>query len=74
MARQDLEKVTIRLYTGDKEKINALFPTIGHNKMIRKLIRRTLKHIEEKINREEGMRMNKSLDINIDIKELDEDE
>lgn len=50
MARKNeigLEKVTIRIFKGDLEAINRYYPTTGHNVVIRKLIRKHLRKMEE---------------------------
>ena len=48
MAREDLEKVTLRLTRGAKEKINGFFPTVGYNIVIRKITDNFIKKIEER--------------------------
>lgn len=50
MARKNeigLEKITIRIFKGDVEALNRYYPTTGHNVVIRKLIRKHLRKMEE---------------------------
>ena len=47
-AREPLEKVSIRLFKGDKARLDDLFPQAGHNRVIRELVRRTIRQIEER--------------------------
>jgi hypothetical protein len=48
MAREDLEKVTIRLNRGHAQKLDDFFPSVGYNKVIRTLVANFLKGVEEK--------------------------
>ena len=64
MAKQDFEKVTIRLTRGAKDRINELYPNIGYNKVIRTLVDNFVKQIEEKINQDSTCD-----DVNIDMEE-----
>ncbi len=48
--KEDLEKVTVRLHTEDKGDIDEFYPTLGHNKVIRKLVSNHLKQLREKLN------------------------
>lgn len=54
MAKKDAEKVTIRLFRGDKDRLAELFPTIGYNGVIRQLVRNFIKGVEEKAQRQAG--------------------
>ena len=45
---ENLEKVTIRLFAGDAERLQAYFPTVGYNRAIRTHIHRLLKHLDER--------------------------
>jgi len=47
--RRQLEKVTLRLYLGDKERVTSYFPEMGHTKAIRELIHRTLRKLDEEL-------------------------
>ena len=42
----ELIKVTIRLYVGDKERLDELYPEQRHNFIIRELIHKHIKKIE----------------------------
>jgi hypothetical protein len=48
--KQDLEKVTIRLHEGDKDILEKYYPRSGYNPVIRQLVRRHIKQLEEKFN------------------------
>lgn len=48
MSEQEKEKITIRTFRGDKEKLNAMFPGIGYNKAMRHIIHSFIKGVEEK--------------------------
>ena len=43
---EPMEKVTIRLFVGDKDRVQAYYPTAGHNEVIRKLVRKHLKMLD----------------------------
>ena len=45
-----LEKISIRLYEGDKDAINALYPVQGHNAVIRKLVNDHIKQVKYVVN------------------------
>lgn len=56
---EELEKVTIRLFNGDKDDIMAFYPKLGYNKAIRILVRkhvRALKELESQRSPENGQR------------------
>jgi hypothetical protein len=65
MAKIEQEKITIRLFRGDKDKLSNLFPEVGYNKAIRFLVRNFIKSIEEKAQSRLGQ--NKTPDIEIDL-------
>ena len=44
----DLEKVTLRLFKGDRERVQKFFPGVDYNVAIRNIISKTLKGLEEK--------------------------
>lgn len=46
--KSDLQKVTIRLYTGDKDDLDSLFPRLGYNKVIREHVRRLVTIMKER--------------------------
>lgn len=45
---KELEKVTIRLEKGQRERLNSLYPSLGYTKVIRALVQRHLREIDEK--------------------------
>lgn len=45
---EDLEKVTIRLFRGDAEKLSQIYPNVGYNEAIRKIVRNHIRTIEER--------------------------
>lgn len=51
MAKDDFEKVTIRLTRGAPDKLALYYPTVGYNKVIRTLVDNFIKGIEEKSSR-----------------------
>jgi hypothetical protein len=44
--RDDLETVTLRLYSGDKDIISSYFPKQGYNRVIRKLVRKFINQLQ----------------------------
>jgi len=46
---EDLVKVTIRLYDGDKEELDEFYPSLGHNRVIRDLVRKHIRLLRERI-------------------------
>jgi hypothetical protein len=50
----DLEKISIRIFRGDKERLDEEYPALGHNKVIRHIIRRHIKGLDERQNRIQG--------------------
>lgn len=64
MANDDLEKVTIRLTRGAKEELQAMFPNVGYNIVIRKLTDNFIKGVKEKASRNI-----KGSDITVEINE-----
>lgn len=59
---QDLEKVTVRLNRGDKDKLSEYFPDLGYNKVIRVMVSNLIKKTEEKVN-ESYKPQSKQIDI-----------
>lgn len=77
MARdQNTEKVTIRLFRGDKDKLQSMFPGIGYNKVLRHLAHNLIKGVEEKAQRRSQSSTPQDVMINIDtmIEEAKHDE
>jgi len=50
--RAKTEKLSIRLYEGDKERLAAYYPELGYTKAIRELVHRTLRRMDERLNQE----------------------
>ena len=50
--KEDLEKITIRLHSGDKEELEEYYPQLGHNKVIRSLVRSHIKQLRAKLEQE----------------------
>lgn len=42
------EKVVIRLYRGDKDRLAAAYPTVGYNVVIRTLVSKHLRKLDER--------------------------
>ena len=53
MIERPTEKVTIRLFVGDKEELQKLFPHVGYNKPIRHLIHNFIRRVGEKAMRKQ---------------------
>lgn len=49
-AKQDLEKVTIRLKTGHAQELNEFYPSMGYNRVIRDIVENHLKKLRERLN------------------------
>lgn len=45
---QNLQKVSIRLFRGDKDRLDAYFPQLGYNAAIRLIVRKALRALDEK--------------------------
>lgn len=60
---QDLEKVTVRLNRGDKNKIETFFPEVGYNRIVRALVSDFIKKVEEKAQRTIGKIATPEIDI-----------
>ena len=45
---ESLEKVTLRLFTGDIARIKEYYPNLGHNRAIREIISKHLRSLDEK--------------------------
>lgn len=46
---EELEKVTVRLFDGDREALQNYYPSLGYNKAIRTLVRKHLRALDEKV-------------------------
>lgn len=42
------ELVTIRLFDGDKKRLEEYYPSVGYNRVIRTLVRKHIKSLDEK--------------------------
>lgn len=60
--RLDLEKITIRIHRGDKERLDFLYPKLGHTEVIRTLIRNHIRRIDEIAN-QQIPKLNATIDI-----------
>lgn len=47
----DLQKVTIRLNSGDRDRLHQYYPRLGYNAAIRKLVSAHLRKCDEKFSR-----------------------
>lgn len=47
---EPLVKKTIRLFSGDTERLDEYYPKVGHNRAIRALVRRHLTALDAKVN------------------------
>lgn len=47
----DFEKVCVRLRSGDRERLQSYYPTAGYNRVIRELVARHLKELDERLSR-----------------------
>lgn len=74
--RQETEKVTIRVFRGDKEKLSQMFPGLGYNKAMRHIVHNFIKGVEEKAMRQQSSSGLPTGTINIDevIEEAAKDE
>ena len=64
----DLEKVTLRLFTGDKSRLEDYYPTVGYNAIVRKLVHAHLKKLDERVNLKQSEQENSDdLDIHIEL-------
>ncbi len=48
MSRGDKEKVTIRLHTGDRDRIRRFYPKLDYNKVIREIVKRHMDLVQAK--------------------------
>ncbi len=46
MAKEDFEKVTVRLATGTRDRLIRFFPATPYNEVVRKIISTTLDRLE----------------------------
>jgi len=42
------EKLSLRLFSGDKEKLTAMYPGVGYNRVIRHLVSNFIRGVEER--------------------------
>lgn len=68
LAGVDLEKVTLRLFRGDKDRLQELYPTLGYNSAARQIIKNHIRILEEKASqlKEKEEDLGSSININID--------
>lgn len=68
--KEDLEKITIRLHNGDKARLDEYHPQLGHNKVIRSLVRKYLKNLDAKLEErretDAGLNPDELTDITLD--------
>lgn len=64
-AREEYRKVTIRLFEGDRERLEQYFPHIGYNAAIRQLVSKALRLLDEKTTRGMG----ESMEVHLDLKD-----
>jgi len=48
MSKRETEKITIRAFKGDKEKLASMYPHIGYNKAMRHVIHSFIAGVEAK--------------------------
>jgi hypothetical protein len=51
MARGDKVLITIRIYAGDRERLQRFFPSIDYNRAIREIVHQQLNVLEEALNK-----------------------
>jgi hypothetical protein len=49
--KEDLEVVTLRLYQGDKDRLDEYYPQLGYNKIVRLIVRNHLQRLDKKVER-----------------------
>lgn len=49
-----LEKVSIRIFVGDREELERFYPALGYNKVVRFLIHKHVKKLQEQENKANG--------------------
>ncbi len=65
--KEETEKITIRAFRGDKEKLASFFPGIGYNKAMRHIIHSCGKGLEEKARQRQPIQQpSASADISIE--------
>ncbi len=60
-------KVSLRLYAGDKERLQTFYPRLGYNAAVRELVRRHIKALEAKLEAENSPA---ALPISVDLEAL----
>ncbi len=60
-------KVSLRLYAGDKEKLQSFYPRLGYNAAIRELVRRHTRALDAKLEekQERAQVPNEPLDLEV---------
>ena len=48
-AEEELKKITIRIFSSDHTMLRTTYPTMGHNEIIRRLIRKHCRQIEKRV-------------------------
>lgn len=67
--RMETEKVTVRLYKGDRDKLLMYFPSIGYNRALREIVRSFIRGVEEKA---QAKRSSVSIDLGeINVKAME---
>ena len=61
---EDLVKKTIRLYSGDAERLEEYYPKSGYNRVIRTLVRRHLRTLDANV-AQRSAPQNDQLDIEL---------
>jgi hypothetical protein len=64
--KQDLEKVTIRIFAGDREALEDLYPNADYNKVIRTLVRKHIRLLQEQANKLGSMAADSLPEINLE--------
>jgi len=59
-------KVSLRLYAGDKERLQAFYPRLGYNAAVRELVRRHVKALEARLEEQREL----STPIPVDLEAL----
>jgi len=61
-----LEKITLRVFKGDIDRMSKYYPKVGYNRAIRTLISEHLKVLDEKVNQMEQELPPLDLDLNLE--------
>lgn len=67
LAGVDLEKVTLRLFRGDKDRLQEKYPTLGYNSAARQIIKNHLRVLDEKASQLKEKEKDLGSSINIDV-------